>query len=486
MIDEPLRPATSRRVERLLAYVRRWSPLMVAPLVLLIGFTFWVAATRPIRDPDVWWVAAVGRDFLARGQLPHENYYSFVEPHHPWVMHEWLTALPFHLGLDALGPGFFALLTLVSCALKVALLLYMTIGRTRRIEVGLLFAALGVCCLPVAHPTPRVTQLALLFPLLLCAIAFRPRFTWKTLLAATLIECLWANTHGSFPVGVVLLGVSAIDQPVDRARRILAVALAAAVTLINPYGLALHRLVWDYFTAKSPTFDRINHYVVEFSPIWRYPDPAEIAGLVLVVLLTLAAVHKRRHLARCGLALVLVAMAVLHIRHVMLAGSIVCVLLPGVFDEESVKPRLRMVTLMVAPALLVALVAFGVTAHRRGPLAWLHEPEVVRLGAMLPADARAYVAFSGSSVVLYHQSQRGVRIYLDPRNDCYSAPTLDTIYGLSDSAFPDRDKALDLLSRTGSQYALVPSASRLAQTLTGEAQWPLVASDGAWRLFRHQ
>jgi hypothetical protein len=474
---------------RLLADMRRWSPVVVAMLALAIGYAHWLAATRPIDDPDVWWVAAVGRDFLARGQIPHENYYSFIEPHHPWVMHEWLAALPFHLGLRALGPRFFPLLTLIFCAILIALVLSMTLGRTRRFEIGLAFAMLAIGFCAVVRPTPRVTQLALLFPLLLCALAFRPRFTWKMLLGAVLVEWLWANTHGSFPLGVVLLGVGALDQAVDRSRRLYATALAAAATLANPYGLALHRLVWEYFTAKSPTFERINHYIDEFSPVWRHPNSSEIFSLFLLLAVTLAALAKRRHLARSGLALVLIAMAVLHERHIMLAGAISCVLLPRIFDEELdeelAKPRRRAVGLLVAPALLLGLVTFGVLAHRRGPLDWMAEPELVRLGALLPPDAHAFVTFSGSSLVLYHQSQRGVRIYLDPRNDCYSAQTIDDGAALSSWRLVDQPMR-DFLSRYDSEYALVPSNSRVARELAEDERWPEVASDGGWRLFHHK
>ncbi len=484
MTDRRLRELLVWRAERLLAAARNLLPLMVALLVAAIVVLHWLAATHRVADVDVWWVAAVGRDFVARGHVPSENYYSFIEPHHPWVMHEWLPALPFYAGLRVLGPAFFALLTTVATAAVVALLLFMTIGRTRRFEVGFGLALLAVGCFTVV--TPRVTWLAVLFPLLLCALAFRPRFGHAALAGTVVIEWLWANTHGSFPIGVALLAVATVDAAADRRRRLAATLLAAAVTLVNPYGLGLHRLVWSYFAGKDPTFALIHHWISEFAPLWRHPDLLEVVGIVVTLGLTVVAAWRGRRRARCALAFVLIAMAVLHQRHVPLAGSIVCVLLASAYDEERERPRVGTVALMVVPALVIGLVAFGVTAHRRVALDWLSEPELVRLGAKLPPGARAFVTFSGSSLVLYHEAERGVRIYTDPRNDCYSAPTLEAGFSLSKDAPLGPQRTRELLSRYGSEYALVPAEDPVARELAADQRWPLIAADGGWRLYRHQ
>jgi hypothetical protein len=483
MMMSRLRAQLALRAERLSIAWRDLTPVFVALFCAVIVFVHWLAATHSIVDPDVWWVAAAGRDFLAHGRIPRENYYSFIEPHHPWVMHEWLPALPYYAGLRALGPGFFALVTVVSSALLVALILYMTLGRTRRFAVGFWLAALALSCFTFV--TPRVTQLAVLFPLLLCALAFRPRFGKGALAGVVLVEWLWANTHGSFPLGVALLVVAVLDEPADRSRRVAAVALAAAATLVNPYGLRLHGLVWGYFSAQSPTFERINHWIREFAPLWRHPEPTELFGLAVVLVLTLVAAARGRRLARAGLALALIAMAVMHERHAALAGTLICVLLPRAFDEERPTPRTRAVALMVAPAFLFGLIAFGVTAHRRAPLDWIGEPELVRLGARLPPDARAFVTFSGSSLVLYHQAERGVRIYTDPRNDCYSAPALDAGFALSAERL-GRARIDELLSRYHSEYALVPAGEPIADELAQDQRWPLLAADGGWRLFQRR
>ena len=49
-----------------------------------------VIVRSPIGDPDVWWVAAAGREMLRTGGVLRHNLFSFTEPDHAWLMHEWL------------------------------------------------------------------------------------------------------------------------------------------------------------------------------------------------------------------------------------------------------------------------------------------------------------------------------------------------------------------------------------------------------------
>ncbi len=47
-------------------------------------------AWHPLEDLDIWFHLRAGTDQLAHGPLPAVNQYSFTEPRHPWLNHEWL------------------------------------------------------------------------------------------------------------------------------------------------------------------------------------------------------------------------------------------------------------------------------------------------------------------------------------------------------------------------------------------------------------
>ena len=83
----------------------RWGTGVVLSVAMGLGL---VAGLYELHDPDVWWVAAAGRERLLHGALPTTNLFSFTDPSHPWVMHEWLLAVPYAWMLGRLGPPAFA------------------------------------------------------------------------------------------------------------------------------------------------------------------------------------------------------------------------------------------------------------------------------------------------------------------------------------------------------------------------------------------
>src|ERR1700678_1471348 len=110
---------------------------LTAIVATVLATAMLVVAVTPIHDTDVWWVAAAGRDMLAHHAVPRENLFSFVEPTHPWVMHEWLFGPLYAFGLAHFGPAFFSAFALVAMGTQLALLTAGTVGRAQRPAVGL-------------------------------------------------------------------------------------------------------------------------------------------------------------------------------------------------------------------------------------------------------------------------------------------------------------------------------------------------------------
>ncbi len=70
--------------------------LTAVAVVLLACLLSW----HPLEDLDIWFHQRAGSEFLATGPLPAQNHYSFTEPAHPWLNHEWL----FQVLAHAAGP----------------------------------------------------------------------------------------------------------------------------------------------------------------------------------------------------------------------------------------------------------------------------------------------------------------------------------------------------------------------------------------------
>ena len=103
--------------------------------------------------------------------------------------------------------------------------------------------------LAIIHPRAAgFTLLAFCILIALLLWVWRPRpvvgerrLRWA-MIAIPILFGLWANLHGGFPLGIVVLGAYALEALVrrDGALRLLAVtAAAAAATFANPYGLEL-------------------------------------------------------------------------------------------------------------------------------------------------------------------------------------------------------------------------------------------------------
>jgi hypothetical protein len=455
------------------------------------------AAVRPICEPDVWWVAAAGRELLRTHAVPTQNLFSFVEPAHPWVMHEWLFGPLYALGLEYGGPAFFAAIALLAFAAQVALVLAGTVGRARHPTAGLLLAFVALLCFGSRFLSARPTGVALLLPLAMTMLAFAPAFGARSAVLAVGVELTWANAHGSFPLGVVLLLAGALEQRRDRRRRLAASAAAALVTMVNPYGWALYRFVWDYARGTDGIYRAIHAHIEEFGNVVREwgatVRPLDALGLVLVGALAIGATLRPSHRVRGFLCLGLLAAACVHARHVELAGLIGCLLLVPVADDcvaawglpapAADWPR-SATRLVLASTVSLGVAAFVLAAVSRSPERWI-APEAPPLALIdaVPDGAHVVAPFAWSGMIIWYGFPRSVRVFYDSRNDCYSAGTFETFLAF-DAAHSHPERAREGLDSWGADAVLVSQRGPLARHLDHERDWVLAASTDSWRLYR--
>ncbi len=125
--------------------------------------------------------------------------------------------------------------------------------------------------------------------------------------------------------------------------------------------------------------------------------------------------------------------------------------------------RLRRFVLL--PAYILGAGVFAVNHLRRSPEEWLAAgPAFVRSVAALPADANAYVPFPTAGAAIWYGFPRGVRVFGDSRNDCYSAGTFVTFLLLEADATPPAACRAALVT-TGTDAAVIPRAHPMAAFL---------------------
>lgn len=222
-----------------------------APAFLLLVAV--VADSVQYADTDLWGHVRFGQVMLSTGHLIHAEPFSYSAPGQPWINHEWLSEVVMALFYDAMGLVGLKLMKFL-CAGAIVLLLASGVAETAAapvLQFGVLLAAACGLQLQIQF-RPQLFDYIFLSALL--ALFARARSRGRAPLWVALpIMVLWANLHGGFFIGIVVLGVYAgamgiLDtwegRGVSRGLRLGVFTLVALlVTLINPYGIGEWRIV---------------------------------------------------------------------------------------------------------------------------------------------------------------------------------------------------------------------------------------------------
>lgn len=239
-------------------------------------------------DPDFGWHLQSGRHYLAFG-IPKTDIFTFSAPNFPWINHEWLNdsfiALLFGLGGYTATAVFFAIVW--TSAFIIA-------GRRYSTAV-LLFAS--VSTIPFIGIRP-VAWTALFIAIIERIINNRNK---KYSYLLPVIFLLWANLHGSFVLGLLLLMLWQIFA--KNKMPWTAIVLSFLAVLINPYGPRVYEEIirtasdsqlrfriseWQMFVLPFLSFIYLIifsafHFVFSKKPI---KDTISIPGLLLVMTLS--------------------------------------------------------------------------------------------------------------------------------------------------------------------------------------------------------
>ena len=429
-------------------------------------------------DGDTWSHVATGEWIIAHGATPRVDPFSHSMPGAAWTAHEWLAevllAFAFRLG------GWSGVVLLTGAAVATAALI-VGLSAARGLRGAPLIAAVAIgLSLVTANLLARPHVLALPLAAAWSAglIAARDRERAPPLgLAAVMIA--WANLHGGFIFGLILIGpfaLEAVTQAPVGARLLAArawatFALAAlAAALINPYGVEALALPFRLMSVEN--LSRISE--------WRPQDFSHL-GTMELALLTLLGLTLTRPFAmppiRAALILALVAIALQHSRHQVLLGILAPMLLArpiaAAFGGAPVGEEWRLVARTALFASLAAALAIG-GARLMAPIERTD-------GATAPISALSAVprelrrkpvlndyAFGGY-LIFEH-----VRPFIDARVELYGDPML-SLYDKLRSG--DREAVENTLKRYDIAWTIFAPDSRIIAMLDREPGWRRLFAD---------
>ena len=391
------------------------SPPWIAAIVML---ALTLVDPGVLRDGDSFWHLTAGDWMIAHRAVPHADPFSYTFAGAPWVPHEWLSEVLMAAAFHAAGWSGVVVLTALAAALAM-FQLARHLGRWLPVGPSLLLLLLaGACVDSYLLARPHILALPVLemwVAGLFIARSLGCTPSWRLLP----VMCLWANLHGSFILGLLLVVPLALEAALAEPaawRGVLArwggfLLAATGAALLTPHGLA--GLLFPFQLMGMDELGRI----IE----WRPPDFTIIQPLELVLVAGLYVALTRG--ARLPPVRLLMLLGLLHMslhqtRHQMLVGVIV--------------------PLLVAEPLSAALAprpaAYGIGRWRAGGLAAMAGLVALRLllpvvrvdGPMAPITALAHVPPALAAQPVFNEYNFGgylifnhLRPFIDGRADMY-------------------------------------------------------------------
>ena len=332
-----------------------WFGIGIYALVLIGGQVL-------LSDSDTYWQVAVGRWILDHHALPHVDIYSFTKAGEPWTSSSWLAQVLFAASYNLAGWTGPVVLTAGCIAATFALLVHILSRRipaTYAVAVAMVVLALSMGHF-LARPHVLVLPIMLAWANGLLSASERGEAPSPWLLP---LIAVWANLHGGFVFGLVLVGAFALDAlwNADRAQRKSVVLRWAAFGIgalvaccATPYG-------WGSILAARKILDlgELLHLIYE----WKPADFSKFGAFEMSILALIAgALYSGVKLTppRIALVLGLLHMALSHVRNVEIFALLLpIVVLAPVASQFALRPAWRARTGAPMPVMAVILVLLG-------------------------------------------------------------------------------------------------------------------------------
>lgn len=190
---------------------------------------FWMVAWYKAFDPDFGWHLQAGNTIRESG-IPATDIFTYTASNFRWVNHEWLSDV--FLSLVYGWAGYNALAVMYGAMWSISLFIA---GAYKRFYV-LIVASLAAATYAGVRAT---TWTVLCLSILLYITRSKQQ---KTLVFIPALMLLWANVHGGFFIGLIVIAYYYVIRKKAHWLGLLAVSVLA--TFISPYGPRLYEEVF--------------------------------------------------------------------------------------------------------------------------------------------------------------------------------------------------------------------------------------------------
>ncbi len=382
-----------------------------------------VAGNRLLADPDTYWQITIGRWIFDHRAVPVSDIYSFTMTGKPWISTQWLAQVLYGQA-DAIGGwSGIVVLTALPIALTFVILTRFLEQRVGAIATMVLLSIAFAIALPHLLARPHALALPVMVAWVAALLSASERRNAPSLWLVALMA-LWANLHGSFVFGLMLVAPIALDALVnaglpfkkDVALRWAGFGIAAlAASCLTPYG-------WNSLLAAQNilSLGEALSIIREWAPAnfssFGLFEACILGGLALA-LTTGVTFPPVRILILLGL----LHMALTHVRNADVFALITPMVLAAPLaarfktlndasQNEPLRPRM-----IVLPAVVAAILTAGITSvSSYAPNAWISPSAAVSMLKVYGAK-RVFNDYDLGGYLIW----RGVPTYIDGRTELY-------------------------------------------------------------------
>jgi hypothetical protein len=465
---------------------------------------------QPIRPNDFWWHIAVGQDTWGSGHIPLVDTFSFTRLGESYLSYHqfWLMEVVLYL-VYRLGGDILVVLT-QTVMIFPAYLAYRLTSNWRAAALSIVFAfSLGF-----SNWNVRPQAISYLFgALVLWSITEFKRTQRKTwLLIIPITMALWVNSHGSFPIGMALVGIWGVHESWNvlllRSRvgkwhfkpllpAYLSLLFAVLMCLVNPRGFGFI----GYLSMMAG-----NKIVQNFMLEWMPPTFNSLEGLIFFTMflgssVLLALSPRRPNVYQILTYLIFGALGLKYIRgsiwYGIVMAPVVAEHLSAVFDQLGVPsnsvstPRTQRINRIFVGVL--ALLAFFSLPWFKSY--WPVAPEKAGIiAAETPVDATRFMLEQGLKPQVFNDmafgsylmwsAQPGFKVFIDSRAELYPPQIWDDYVTISNAVYDWEDK----LASYGINTLMLGKENQtlLIEAADASPNWVLVYEDSAAHIFTHR
>jgi hypothetical protein len=471
--------------------------------VWFLTYLVFVFSRVDIPDPDLWWHLRNAQYLLANGHLPVIDSYSYTAAGAAVLPFEWLSEIPYYLAYKWAGLPAVFLLVFLLCTGIVLGIFRLSYLASHDLMSSFLATIGGAFMTKVSiGARPLLFGWLYLVALLLILDAVR-RDGWKWLWLVPPLFCIWVNSHGSWPIGMVVFGIFIASGLLEgqwghayatrwegkQLQRLLITAAASvAAVFVNPFGYRLAYYPFKVMFGGGGLSGPNN--IQEFASIDFHTPLGKLAMILILGTLLIAIFSQERwRLDELGFIMLALYLSLTNVRFMFLAG----ILAPPIFAK-----RLKLGTLgrnsATRPDNATALDARGGSFNKRlgnavvliilcyvfiisAPPHWkFQNPINYPDGAVSYMKAnriqgRVFHDWDWGGYLIWHAPE--LKVFIDARGDPYGSTGVFKDYM---SAVSNQNPQA-VLDKYQVDYVLMPPTSQLSKSLKSSPLWTQLYGD---------